>query len=278
MKPGIYTAAELSNEAYHADKESVSQSGLKRLDQSPAHYRAYADGLTGGTQSAGQFIGTAIHAAALEPDEFASQYVIAPEKFKARNAAGFKAWREEQDPRQTILMAYETDKIYRMRDQLHAHPWVGPRLRGAQCELSCFADDPETGVRCRVRFDMISEGGMILDLKKTQDARDGAVAKSIANYGYYIQNAMYMDVPTWLGANYTPEGFAFVFIEEEAPHGISVRFLDPEDVERGRQEHRRLLRIYADCLARDVWPGYSNDPQMISLPGWARYQIDNREV
>lgn len=276
MKPGIYTADELPIDDYHADPDSVSQSDLKLLDRSPAHLKAKRDGLTDSKPTAGQFIGSAIHAASLEPDEFDRQYVVAPEKFKARNAAGLKAWKEEQDPSQTIIMAYEYTKIARMRDKLHAHPWVGPRLRAAQCEVSCFATDPETGVTVRVRFDMITDGGMILDLKKTQDARDDAVSRAIANYGYYIQNALYVDAPGWLGDDYRPEGFAFVFIEEEAPHGIAVRFLEAEDVERGRQECRRLLNKYAECLAADEWPGYDDEPGYIGMPGWARYQIDNR--
>jgi exodeoxyribonuclease VIII len=275
MKDGFYTSDELPIDIYHGDRGSISQSGLKKLDQSAAHLRAYLDGDNDKPQTKGMFIGSAIHAASLEPDVFDEQYIVAPAKFGARNAAGFKAWCEEQDPAKIILMAKESDGVYRMRDALHSHPWVGPRLRGATCEYSCFATDPETGVQCRVRFDMITSGGLILDLKKTQDARDGALAKSIANYGYYVQNAFYMDVPSWLGDEYAPDGFAFVFIEESAPHGIAVRFLDPDDIERGRAEYRRLLNKYAICLARDEWAGYSNEPAIISLPGWMRHQLDS---
>lgn len=275
IKPGFYTADELPIDKYHGDKHSISQSGLKKFDQSPEHFKAYRDDDSDKKQTAGMFIGSAIHAAALEPDVFKQQYVVAPDKFKARNAAGLKAWKEEQDPAQIVLMSHEADKVYRMRDALHGHPWVGPRLAGATCEYSCFANDPETGALCRVRFDMVTSSGMILDLKKTQDARDDAIAKSIANYGYYVQNAFYLDVPSWLGAEYAPEGFAFIFIEEEAPHGIAVRFLDPDDIERGRAEYRRLLNEYAFCLERDRWPGYSDKPSVIGLPGWKRHQLDN---
>jgi len=276
MKPGIYQSTELSNEAYHSGP-GVSQSQLKLIDRSPAHLRASLDGLTKNSQTPGMFIGTAIHAAALEPEEFDKQYVIAPEEFADRRAKGYKAWTQEQDPRQTILMASEYVRIQGMRDALHRHPWVGPRLSGAQCEVSCFANDPVTGELCRVRFDMVAEDGMILDLKKTTDARDGAISKAIGNYGYYIQNAYYLDVPSWLGDDYRPAGFAFVFIEDEPPYGIAVRFLDPEDLERGRNEYRRLLNRYHECRVNDHWPSYDAEPSIISLPGYARYQIDNQE-
>lgn len=274
MKPGYYQNHQLPAEQYHADRGSVSQSGLKRFAQSPAHYRAYLDGLTE-TDTAAKFIGTAVHAAALEPEAFAEQYIVAPSKYKTGNAAGLKAWKEEQDPRLIVLLERDAENVYRMRDALHRHSWVGPQLRDAQCEYSVIADDPETGTRCRVRFDMLTGDGLILDLKKCQDARDDALRRSIFNYGYHVQNAFYMDVPSWLGDG--PAGFCFVFIEEKPPHAISVRFLDPEDVERGRMEYRRLLNDFAECVKADHWPAYPEDPRMIALSGWARNQIDNGE-
>lgn len=273
MEPGFYPADQLDNETYHRGA-GISQSALKILDQSPEHLRAYLDGLRGSKETPGKFMGTAVHAAALEPEVFDAQYVVAPEEFGARNAKGFKAWKEEQDPRQTILMHYENQKVKAMHDKLHGHPWVGPRLRGATCELSCFANDPETGVLCRVRYDMVTEDGWVLDLKKCQDARQAAVSKSIANYGYYMQDAFYSDVPGWLGPEYRPRGFVFVFIEEEPPHAVKVWALASGDRDRGRREYRRLLNIYAECLEADEWPGYSTDPEVIELPGWKRSQLD----
>ena len=103
MKPGIYQSTELSNEAYHSGP-GVSQSQLKLIDRSPAHLRASLDGQTKNSQTPGMFIGTAIHAAALEPEEFDKQYVVAPEEFADRRAKGYKAWTQEQDPRQTCLL------------------------------------------------------------------------------------------------------------------------------------------------------------------------------
>lgn len=238
MKPGFYPASKLTNEQYHGG-DGISVSGLKRLDQSPAHYKA---GFNNSTHS--MFIGTAVHAAALEPDEFESQYVVA-EGFKDKRAAGYKAWAAEQ--KKLILMPHEMENIISMRTALHQHPLVGPMLRGATCELSCYANDPVTGELCRVRFDMLTADGWILDLKKCQDARKNAARKSVENYGYYMQNAFYLDVPEWEG--HRPEGFAFVFIEEQPPHGIGFYVLDDRDVDRGRMEYRRLLNKYHECLS-----------------------------
>lgn len=263
MQPGFYPPSVLSNEDYHSGA-GISVSGLKRMQQSPAHYKA---GFNGSSQS--MFIGTAIHAAALEPEEFERNYVIA-EGFERKNQAGYKAWAEEQT--RLILMPHEYENIKGMRDALHAHPVVGPMLRGATCEYSCYANDPVTGELCRVRFDILTADGWILDLKKCQDARPAAAAKSIAAYGYHMQNAFYMDVPEWLG--HPPEGFAFVFIEEQAPYAIGVYVLNDQDVERGRLEYRRMLNKYHECKLADNWPSYGIQPQEIELPRWKRNEID----
>lgn len=77
MKPGIYTNAELSNEAYHAS-EGVSSTTLKELiNRSPAHCRAYMDGLRK-KGSASMSLGTIIHSAVLEPESFGQEYFVLP--------------------------------------------------------------------------------------------------------------------------------------------------------------------------------------------------------
>ena len=79
MKPGIYTADELSNEDYHAG-DGVSSTVLKELiKRSPAHCRALMDGLRSKTSNA-MNLGTVVHTAVLEPHRFWDQYWVAPER------------------------------------------------------------------------------------------------------------------------------------------------------------------------------------------------------
>ena len=77
MKPGIYTAAELSNEEYHGGG-GVSSTTLKELiSRSPAHCKAMMDGLRRKSSTA-MALGTVVHSAVLEPDLFASTYFVPP--------------------------------------------------------------------------------------------------------------------------------------------------------------------------------------------------------
>lgn len=273
MTPGFYTADQLSNAEYHSGP-GVSNSGLKLIgDKTPFHFwgRYLAPNREHGKSTAPQMIGTATHAAALEPARFEDSYVVAP--FKARNAAGYKAWAEQQN--RHILLPDEMRNVLGMRRSLHQHPVAGALLRApGQFEYSVYAEDPETGVLVRVRFDLLLDSGWCVDLKKCQDASQVGAAKAMGNYGYFHQDAFYRDVLTW-AAGEAPRGFAFIFVEEEWPHAVGVYFLSADDVLRGRRLYRRNLNLYAHCLERNYWPGYSEQALEIELPTWDRRRIDN---
>ena len=272
MKPGIYEAAVLSNQAYHS-ADGVSNSGLKLIGQkSPLHFwgQYLAENRPPRKETNAMLIGTAIHAAALEPDKFADEYVVAD--FKARNSAGFKSWAAQQT--KNIILAADYENVLSMRSALYGHPVAASLLSDARAfELSFAAKDPETSLLCKARADLLTNSNWLVDLKKCQDASDIGCAKSIFNYGYYHQDAFYSDVWEWASGS-PPAGFAFIFIEEVFPHAISVIVLSDSDRARGRLEYRKNLEIYASCIDSGVWPGYGDSARELNLAPWQRRKID----
>lgn len=271
---GFHTADELPADDYHAS-EGISNSGLKLLGRkTPAHYYAqYLDPQAPPrTSSKAQMMGTAIHAAALEPERFDEHYVVG--EFSARNAKGYKAFAEAET--RSILLRHEYDTVLAMRRSLWAHPIARNLLGDAgEFELSAYAHDPDTGVLRKIRVDLATRGGWLIDLKKTTDASPEKAAKDCYNYGYYHQAAYYVD--TWaLAAGERPQGFAFIFVEDSYPHECAVYVLDPDDEQRGRDEYRRNLETYAHCMASNHWPGYPPRAQTLGLPGWARRNLDEQ--
>ena len=273
MDPGFYTAVELPADRYHSGP-GVSNSGLKLIgDKTPLHFWArYLDPKRQPEPSSQpMFIGTAIHAAVLEPDVYRQTYIEAP--FEKRNSAGYKAWAKEQD--RLILMPDEAANVAGMRNAVFHHPTAARLLADAiEYEFSCYERDPVTGVLCRIRMDIFTKAGWIVDVKKTQDASKAAVARTIGKFGYHHQDAFYGDVLHW-ASGMPPAGFAFIFVEELPPHAVGVYVLEPEDRDRGRRMYRRNLNTYARCLERNEWPGYGDDAQFVGLTGWARREIDN---
>lgn len=266
MKPGFYNRQELSSDDYHAGS-GISVTGLKLLGRSPAHYRAGFK-----SQSTALVIGTALHAAALEPEDFDEEFVVA-EGFDSRRDKGYKRWSEQQD--RHIILPKEMEDVTGMKNALQHNRDASMLLSGAAFETSCFANDPETGELCRCRFDAFTQNGYIVDLKTTTDARPQAVARKIADLGYYIQQAFYTDVPFW-ATGQKPLGFVFVFVEKEPPYAVCCYELDGADVARGRAAYRKLLNRYHECKSSENWPAYGSGIQKVELPAWKRNEIDGQ--
>ena len=81
------TGIEMTNEAYHSDVSRISKSGLDLIAKSPAHYYAkYLDPNREASQpTPAMRMGAITHSYILEPNQFSSNYVIAPELNKRTN-------------------------------------------------------------------------------------------------------------------------------------------------------------------------------------------------
>lgn len=63
-------------------------------------------------------------------------------------------------------------------------------------------------------------------------------------------------------------------VEKLPPFAVAVYRIDEDALEAGRRMYRRALRLWAECLDRGIWPGYSDRIESISLPAWALNQDD----
>jgi len=261
MKPGIYTSAELSNADYHAH-DSISKSGLDLINRSPAHY-FYAPKKT---PTRAMEVGTAIHTAILEPERFAAEYMLlrnVTDRRKSEYKQAVAVWGSEH-----VLSGTEADQVAGMQESCRSNDDAREYFEQPhKTELSVIAVDPETGVIVRCRFDLLTDSGRALDLKKTQDIRDRQLGRSIASYRYYVQAAFYSDV--WLWATGEPlQAFDFLAVEEFMPHASCVFDIDEESIELGRKEYRADLNLYAKCLDSNDWPGIKSARKTICLPSY----------
>lgn len=273
MEPQTYTGTtdpghyytDMPNADYHAAK-GVSKSGLDLIDRSPSHFR-YAPPRKA---TRAQEIGTAIHTALLEPDRFAQEYMLLRDVTDRRSSEYKQAVKVHGS--EYVLTGSEADKVVGMQESV-AHNSHASRLLSSPgwAELSGFVTDPQTGVLCRHRFDRLTEDGIAVDIKKTQDARADAFSRAVFNYRYHVQAAFYADQYYWITGK-ALKAFAFIAIEEELPHGCKVYIVDDEAMAYGRFLYRRNLDTYASCVASDDWPGYDAKPEMLSMPPWVAKQ------
>ena len=134
-----------------------------------------------------------------------------------------------------------------------------------------FWEDEETGLQCKCRPD-IWAGKVIVDLKTTEDASPEGFSRSIQTYGYGIQAAHYL---AGAGSGSGADAFIFVAVEKKAPYAVAVYELDPLSLEICETKRRALLEYWANCREADMYPAYSDECQLISLPAWAMKGTEN---
>lgn len=263
---GIYP--NISHDDYHAHP-AVSKSGLDRLEQSPAHFRAYLDGEDKDTDA--KRIGRLCHMAILEPERFKVEAVVTPDINRRTNAgrAEWEDWQKLHVGCEIIKDQAEADMLRRIQDSILSHKTAGALLSyQGQAEVSAFWTDQETGVACRCRPDKVLGGGVIIDLKSAKDASPRGFSKAVADHRYHVQQAFYLDGFTAAGGY--ADTFIFVAFEKEPPFAVCCHQLQSEDVEAGRMAYRRNLETLARCRAENYWPAYADDIVQITLPAWAR--------
>lgn len=256
---------EMPAERYHAHRDHLSQSQMADVLRSPAHYWA-ALHEPSRPQTPSQRIGSALHAALLEPERYAREFVTWDGYRRG------KAWDEFEAAHagHEILTSAERERITGMAEAVLNFREINLRavLRGGRTELSLFWSDPASRVRCKARLDAYLDG-LILDLKTTDDARPHAFSANALRLGYDVQAAHYVDgVAQCFGPGVCTR-FAFVAVEVEAPYSVWVYHVHGEALERGRARAQAARNLVAYCREMNEWPGYEAPISQLMLPAWA---------
>ena len=269
-EPGIYH--DLPNAEYHGGPE-ISNSGLGDILQSPYHYwaRHLNPNRPAQKDKAGQLEGTLAHCAILEPGEFDRRYLVGPDVSRAT-----KAWKEAEAEAaaggMTLIKPDQYETAMEQAASVMRLPDVAQALARGRPEVSISWRDEETGVLCRARPDWVHDtdgGGVILlDVKTFSDASPNEFRRQAARKGYHRQESMYRE--GYAKASGAPVlAFIFVAVEDKYPFAASAVMLDEDSQDAGWQQYRHALNTYADCAAKNEWPGYSSGIEMIRLPGYA---------
>lgn len=267
MKQNLHgIIADMANEDYHATS-ALSSTGLRELAKSPAHYQAYITEKREPTKA--MKFGTGFHELIGEPQLFAKKYTKLPENIDRRTTVGkdaYKAFLEENKGKE-ILTVEEYDRLDGMLYSCLKNKTLLSLLTGGKAEQSLFWTDEATGVLCKCRPDYLRKDGIIVDLKTTEDASVKGFQRSLSNFSYHIQSAFYLDgVSDVLGEPVTE--FVHVVVEKTPPYGVAIYTLDDQSLSKAREEIAALLKLYAECSAKNEWPGFTQDIQNVTLPAW----------
>lgn len=272
-EPGIYLG--LSNDAYHVDRTAVGSSGLKAMLEAPAYYFGqYLDPdcpPPSERETPGRRFGSMVHCALFEHPAFNDRYRVGP----VVSSKALKAWK---DFAATLpegcdgITPAEYASMKQVRKSVLAIPDMAKALAVGHGEVSAYAVDPATGVRCKVRPDWVHPVGddavIIIDGKTYATADANEFSRQAARMLYALQAALYTDMYQ-LASGKRVLAFVFLLIADSYPHLSNAVMLDERSMATGRAQYRRALDSYAECMRSGVWPGHGNDVKIVSLPNYA---------
>lgn len=220
-------------------------------------------------------LGRAVHCAVLEPEKFAAEIVM----WNGGIRRGGK-WDEFQaeNKGKTILLPAEMDQVIGIAGAVLKNKDASEFIRGGVAEKSIYWKDPETGLDCKARPDMVHiERRILVDLKTTRSVDGRKFGACAEEYGYLGQMAHY-EQGCIHAHGFTPERQIIVAVETLPPYDVGVFEIAPDDRQESKYEVGRLLRLVKDCQESDVWPGKNNGVQALQRPAWVYMADDDGDL
>lgn len=261
---------------------SISSSGLRRIAmESPWHFWMSSDlnpnRYPAKEDSDALILGKATHALVLGDENFDREFVYVPkdaprkptpQQIKAYDEGratdigieSVEFWRAFDDEAEGRLMLTDVqiEKIARMSENIKQSPEAVAALTGGMTEISMIWQDEITGVWVKSRPDVLPDNGFdAADLKtfapRVTDLKR-AVQQAVTQNAYHMQMALAaMGAEAVFGM--TTKEFILIFAQSTEPHCVIPVRLDEESLYIGTFLCRKAINTFADCLAREEWPG-----------------------
>ncbi len=270
---------------YHLVK-AISQSPLKKMALSPAHYKWSIENKTDPTSI--MELGTLVHCLVLEPQAFNNLFIVMPDNRQKRG----KWWEEEFFPGVKGRVIIKESKLLLAKQMAHAFlsSPMGSRLLNGHKEKSFFWRN--FNFYCKGRPDIVHfTAGMLVDLKTVAlgfASLDSFLAHAVKQ-GWHIQAAWYLDgigmaLDQMLEKGIKlpfdfvrPRSFVFAAIERKGPFGIGFYEIPPTLIDEGRKIYQRAMGQLTACLESDQWPCYSDEIMVPEEKAWMFGPIDQTE-
>jgi hypothetical protein len=279
--PGIY---DLAADDYHARPELSSTGARKLLPPScPALFKHWLD--TPEERKPAWDKGKAAHKLVLgagpglvavkdewgkDPDAWRT------DKVKARLT-------EIRDAGDVPLKQGDYDDVHAMAAKIREHPEAAALLDPATgaAERTLIWRDERTGVMCRALVDWLrhpvaGRRFLLPDYKHT-GAEYGAspekVGRTMGDFGYHVQLAWYLMGVRALGLAGDEAEALLIVQESRKPYLVTVAQPDPTAMRMGAIRCRQALDLYAECVANNRWPGYSDEVVWAELPPWETKEL-----
>lgn len=271
-----YKGQWIKNEAevYHGDKTAVNSSSLKTMIKSPLAFKNHFWSPPKEETQAMKF-GTLLHKALLEGQTFLDQYVpwadfgdirktenkVAKQKFELENAG------------KIFVTQKELDDIRYMIDAVINHADAFALLKSGVTEVSGYFACEKSGIKQRIRPDFLAESlNVLVDVKTCRDLSREEFSKSIWNYRYDFQMAMYSEGIRRINGK-RPDSHAWIAIEKGDNIDVAVYIADEGLLSKGESDYNFCMDRLEKALKTNSWEKYQPTMQQIGLPYWALKEL-----
>lgn len=157
-------------------------------------------------------------------------------------------------------------------------------IRYVQPEVSMYGNDPETGLKVKIRPDglLLSENfgiNAILSVKTTSATSVEAFYRDAAKFRYELAEGMYLKVASEItGRPFTAT--LMLMVQNVAPFQMALIYWDAEDLQIGKYKYAQALDVVKSCRESGQWAGFDAFAEdgnfgiiKGKLPDWIKYEL-----
>jgi PDDEXK-like domain of unknown function (DUF3799) len=269
--------------AEYQKREGLSHSMIKELHPTPFHLQLYLRNPPESTPA--QRLGTLAHSLILEPDKPLPKLSVQPAKYYPKqgepgkewnnNATLCHAWVAEQKAQgYDVVTAKDYEAFHGIAHSVANFKPSRELLEEGESEVCLFhpfAVRERSGelpdmLTFKCRFDWVTPGNTIMDVKTTTDASEDEFRWTILNNRYHSQGAWYLDLWNADPTRERKDCYVIIAVEKKPPYLCACYLLDDAMIEVGRQLNNADVATYAACKASGEWPAYPQEYVRMMLP------------
>ena len=256
----------ISNAEYHGGSELSRSTASSLLTTSPQKVRWERENPR--PSSSALIMGGCFHSMVLEPECLDVEYAIKPPDIDGKSPLT-KYYKETfaemqaERPDAQWLKADEWKTCLGMAEAVLSNPVYTHYASDVEAIAEGTGYFKYNGADCKVRPDLYTSDGTIIDLKSTQDASEAGFRKSVRSFGYNFQACWYMEAMRALGL--PAKQFIFVCVEKAAPYLTATYTLTVSEIDRQKPRMQKACEIWATCMDTGVWPGYPEEVVPLDL-------------
>jgi len=264
----------------YRQSSAVSQSQLKTLKESPRRFQAtYVTKTLSIEPTDAMEFGTLVHSMALQPHLVQDEFIEIPDEVLTSNGQRRgKAWDAfvEANQGKSLVRSADFRRAMRIAEKVWCHPFYKLVFEWQRnVEMPIAWTDEETQVECKGIPDIVCSNEWVIDIKTTNDltgflqGKERLVSSKIADFGYHLQGAFYLQGASQVYQE-TKTRFALLVVETKEPHRVYAMEIDEPSLFAGRLEMHRLLEEYKRRMASDDWSEEGEKSLLqVSIPSWA---------